>query len=1067
MVPGITMILYWKMLKLFNKGEKHSMNKIGNNSVNLLSKFGKVLFGTRAAGLYLLLFAIVIGVATFIENDFGTSSAQKVVFKTKWFELLLFLFGGTVAYNIWHFKMLQRRWWSLFLFHVSILVILLGAGVTRYFGYEGMMHIRENETADSFLSAETFLNFEVIDGNQRYQFDEPVLFATLGSNNWNASYQLGKNIIEVNVEDFIPNPVQKLVEDVGGKPTLKIVIGGASGREEYFLVEGDRKNIRGVNYNFSDVYFDNAVNFYRIEDQLFIRADRPLVQTVMATQVRDTLLPGPGTKHPLRLRSLYNSDNATFVIGDYHSKGKVIFSSGGQKMTNESKGGLEIVTKINDQEYKSFVTGQKGLPGRPSIVRADDLQLAISYGAKEVQVPFSIGLKEFIMDRYPGTNNAASYASEVVLFDPKEGVQMDYRIFMNNILNYKGFRFFQSSFDRDEKGTYLSVNFDFWGTTISYIGYFLLTLGLLMVFFDKNSRFRSVTRQIHKIRSKYGEATIIILLILCLPAGVMSQKVIPPQLPVIDAAHADHFGSVVVQDFRGRMKPVHTLSREVLRKVARKESLFGMNADQIILGMFAEKQSWLGIPIIKLGSHQRLKELIGNEDKLVAYRDFFEVSGQYKLRDEVRRVMSLDPIDRGTFEKELLKVDERVNIVSMIFSGRIFKIIPVPEDPNNLWVSGQHEHGSQQVHSDVAEKFFPAYRNALQEGIREGNYVLADQIINELKLFQEKEGAAIMPSATKIKAEILLNRLDVFGNLAIYYVVLGSVYLVLLFISVFKPSLSLKRLGALLFILVLSGFVFHTFGLGVRWYVSGRAPWSNGYETMIYIAWTATLAGLLFTKKSIGGMAATMILGGIILLVAMLSYLDPEITPLVPVLRSYWLTIHVSLIAGSYGFLMLGAIIGLVNLLLMIFIRDQNRQRVSGVVKELSLISEITLIGGLIMISIGTYLGGVWANESWGRYWGWDAKETWALVTILVYAFILHMRLIPGLKSLYAYNVMKLVGWASVIMTYFGVNYYLSGLHSYAAGDPVPIPTWVFIATISVIIISILAYLNKRKYAIF
>jgi len=231
---------------------------------------------------------------------------------------------------------------------------------------------------------------------------------------------------------------------------------------------------------------------------------------------------------------------------------------------------------------------------------------------------------------------------------------------------------------------------------------------------------------------------------------------------------------------------------------------------------------------------------------------------------------------------------------------------------------------------------------------------------------------------------------------------------------------------------------------------------------MIYIAWTTTLAGILFTRKSIGGLAATMVLAATVLLIALLSYLDPEITPLVPVLKSYWLTIHVSLEAGSYGFLLLGAIIGLLNLMLMIFVNEKNKTNIKRVVTEMSHISEMTLIGGLAMLSIGTYLGGVWANESWGRYWGWDAKETWALVSILVYAFILHMRLVPGLKSLFAFNVATLFGLSSVIMTYYGVNYYLSGLHSYAAGDPIPVPSWVYIVAASFVIIGFLAS-RKRK----
>ncbi|MFZ1791370.1 MAG: cytochrome c biogenesis protein CcsA, partial [Saprospiraceae bacterium] len=432
----------------------------------------------------------------------------------------------------------------------------------------------------------------------------------------------------------------------------------------------------------------------------------------------------------------------------------------------------------------------------------------------------------------------------------------------------------------------------------------------------------------------------------------------------------------------------------------------------------------------------------------------------------IRRAYSLQPIDRGAFEKDLMKIDERVNIMSMIFSGRIMKIIPVAGDPNNKWISSQAEDGEISSAQPLADKFFSSYVSALQDGISTNNFNQADLIIEELKAYQKTEGVGVIPSSTRIKGEILLNKLNVFSRLSMFYALLGMAFLVYLFLSVFKSHKNFSKPYKILFWLFLLGFAFHTIGLGLRWYVSGRAPWSNGYESMIYIAWTTTLAGLYFARKSFGGMAATLILSATLLLVAGLSFLDPEITPLVPVLKSYWLTIHVSLEAGSYGFLMLGALIALINLILMIFLTDHNKDKVSRIVKEMSYISEITLIGGLAMVSIGTYLGGVWANESWGRYWGWDAKETWALVTILVYAFILHMRLIPKINGLFAFNIATLFGWASVIMTYYGVNYYLSGLHSYAAGDPVPIPQWVYISVASVITISLLAYYKKRKFPI-
>jgi cytochrome c-type biogenesis protein CcsB len=452
-------------------------------------------------------------------------------------------------------------------------------------------------------------------------------------------------------------------------------------------------------------------------------------------------------------------------------------------------------------------------------------------------------------------------------------------------------------------------------------------------------------------------------------------------------------------------------------------------------------------------------------NSLASYKDFFNVDGSYKLRDELLIANNTNPAERGAFEKQLISVDERVNVLNIIFSGSFMRVIPLENDANNTWVSERFSQSSG-MDLSVAKKFFGSYKNVLHDAMHNGSYTVPNQMLNELMSYQKKVGSAVAPSDSEMKAEIFLNNSNVFNRLALYNTLLGLTYLVLLFTTVFKPSWDLQQILKGLAILVFLGFVFHTIGLGLRWYVSGRAPWSNGYESMIYIAWTASLAGLVFTRKSPGGMAATLVLSGTVLLIAMLSYLDPEITPLVPVLKSYWLTIHVSLEAGSYGFLMLGAIVGLINLLLFLVLNEKNKVRIKRIVQEMTFISEMTLIGGIVMLSVGTYLGGVWANESWGRYWGWDAKETWALVSILVYAFILHMRLIPGLKGLFAFNFATLFGLSSIIMTYFGVNYYLSGLHSYAAGDPVPIPDWVYISVVALLVISIGAYFNYRKHKI-
>ena len=637
-------------------------------------------------------------------------------------------------------------------------------------------------------------------------------------------------------------------------------------------------------------------------------------------------------------------------------------------------------------------------------------------------------------------------------------MEKEKRIFMNNILNYDGYRFFQSSYDQDEKGTILSVNHDLLGTKISYLGYFLLTLGMILTLVSKKSRFYFLSQKLRKIRSKrkLASASMMVgLVMLCLPF-LQAQSYASDTL-VIDAPHSEKFAALVVQDHKGRMKPIHTMASELLRKISRKETMYGQTPMQILLGMLVHPQHWMDIPLIKVGRHEELHDIINVEGQWAAYNDFFD--DYYLLRDHVQEAYNLKPQDRGTFEKELIRVDERVNIVHMMCGVHLMKIFPLPHDQNNRWQSPPEVSPHHAGENMFASFFFPNYVSAA----RNNQWQEADQMIDDLSEFQQKHGGHILPPADKVKAEILLNEMNVFGRVGRYYGLMGLLTLMLFFLLVFKPSRSPVWPLRVCLTLLAIVFILHTAGLALRWYVAGRAPWSNGYESMIYIGWTTMLAGLIFTRKSLGGLAATSILASTILMVAGLSWMDPEITPLVPVLRSYWLTIHVSLEAGSYGFLMLGAIIGVLNLILMCLANPKNQRQIKDTIQEMSIITEMTLIAGLFMISVGTYLGGVWANESWGRYWGWDAKETWALVTILIYAFILHMRFIPGLRSLYAFNVATLFGLASVMMTYFGVNYYLSGLHSYAAGDPAPIPSFVYYIVLILTVISILAAWRNRQ----
>lgn len=1031
-----------------------------------MNKFLKIglerLFSTSAAGLYMIIFAAAIGIATFIENDFGTSAAQKVVFQAKWFELLLVLFAISLIYNIYRFRMIQQKKWSILAFHLAMVIIIAGAGVTRYFGYEGMMHIREGDVSNTFLSREAYLNFEAQKGGDKFVFDEPVLFAPIGDNSMQKSYLLGGEEVKVEVVDFMPNPKESLVDDENGLPTIKIVMGGANGREEYYLQQGARKAIRGTRFNFSNDPTPGAVNIAYRNDSLYFLANEPFDVTVMATQEKFQL--APGQWHPLKLRSLYASANSSFVFGLFSPHARVEIISESPKMSSTSLGGVKMKISAGNDTRELMVVGSPGMEGRPRIVQVGNFNFSVAYGSKRKVLPFAIKLNDFILEKYPGTNSASSYESEVTLLDQSKNVNMDYRIYMNNILTYGGYRFFQSSFDQDELGTYLSVNYDAPGTLLTYIGYALLTLGMLLTFFDKKSRFQQLSRNISRIRqSRKAALSAMAFIVFGLAANPLNADAPPvePSVKVINIDHAKLFGKLIVQDHRGRFKPMNTHSSEIIRKLSRKERWFGMNPDQMVLSMVVNPEDWYHVPIIKLGHHEEIRKILGVEGDYCAYSDLFDRNGQYKLRQYIRQAYNTPQRDRGVFEKELIKLDEKINICSMVFSGDFMRVFPLKGDENHTWVSPSHLPESNEGDAVLA-KFFPAYVGSLAESLTSGDWELPNQLIAELRSYQKRVSAEVLPSESQLNAELLLNKIRIFSRLTGVYAILGLLFVGLLFTSVFKPDVNLKWPVRIAIGLFMAAFLAHATGLGLRWYVSGRAPWSNGYESMIYIAFTTTLAGLIFARKSLGGLAATNILAATALMVAGLSFLDPEITPLVPVLKSYWLTIHVSMEAGSYGFLMLGALIGVLNLIFMILANKHNAEKVYKMVREMTYISEMTLIAGLVMVSIGTYLGGVWANESWGRYWGWDPKETWALVTILVYAFILHMRFIPGFRGLYAFNVATLFGWASVIMTYFGVNYYLSGLHSYAAGDPMPVPPAIKLSVIILTVISLLAFWRYR-----
>lgn len=902
-------------------------------------KFFKLAFASLWSAIPLaFLYITACAVATFIENDYGTAVAQSLVYHTLWFEFLHFYLLISLIGCLWSFKTLQRKRYASFCLHSSLIFILLGAGITRYFGFEGIMHIREGEQSSTILSSETYLNIIAKKGEQEALFHIPA--------------QL---IAGQTLQAEIP-----IFDDV-----LKIKVDG-------------------------------------IEK--------------LSSDVRD-----PSSKMSLSL------------------------SFAGAEKQIDLNGGI-------------------GIEGMPKIIEFDHQSLMLSWGTRRVGLPFSIALKEFQLDRYPGSMSPSSYASEIEIIDQLNGVQKPFRIFMNNVLDYQNYRFFQSSYDTDEKGTVLSVNNDP-GKNLTYLGYALLILGCIWLLLDPNGRFRRLGAFL-----KSQQVLSLALFIATSAYPLFAQEDIQKAQATISQYKSNskdfvqNFDSLLVQDFGGRIKPINTLATDMMHKITKTDHFLGFDNMQLFLGMIMLPEEFQKLKMIKI-SNPELKKLLGVEGEYLAFQDVFTKQGQlYILQNYVEEANQKKPANRSVLDKDILAVDERINLAYAIYTGEVFKIFPSLTNPEN-WNQPIQAIQSALLQNQIQEakqigKMLQDYVVGFGKGVQENKWDQAMLAITTIKDYQKAQSPSLIPTDRQIELEIFINENNLFKLLILPYLVMGIALLAIVLFFIFKnKSVPTKCTKAFYFLLGLLSLLM-TLTLALRWYVGGHAPWSNAYESMIYISWASSISALLFFRKSNLAIAASLFLTGICLFVANLGFMDPQIGNLVPVLKSYWLNIHVSIITASYGFLGLCFILGLITLVMFILRNTKNAQ-IDQSILSLSAINEMSMILGLFMLTVGTFLGGVWANESWGRYWSWDAKETWSLISIGVYGIILHLRFL-GFKSMpYLFASLSSIGFFSILMTYFGVNYYLSGLHSYAAGDPFPIPISIYFLIGGILLLITLGFPKK------
>lgn len=1011
---------------------------------------------------------IAIGTATFIENDFGAETARAVVYSALWFRIVLVLLAICLAGSIVQNRLWQREKWFSMVFHASFLIILMGGGITTFFGFEGTMHIREGDVSRMMLSNQKYLRMNIRDDTTMIERERPLLLSRITGNAFKETVEWDDRQAVVRYRDFIADAVPEMTEDENGVPMLSLQVSEDEQPQIVILEDGRAVRTSRAVFSFNRTVEDTlpVVTFRLTENGVFFSSTQEIRKTPMSGG--RPILIRAGRNVLLEHLTLYALPDVQFALKRVVWAGRIraVPADEQNRPVKERTDALVVKLHVGDEVREASLFDRIDQKGESRVLNIDGLEVSLSYGAKEIVLPFGLELVDFLLERYPGSRKPSSFISKVVVIDPNKGIRRPHRITMNHILKHGGFRFYQESYDDDEQGTVLSVSRDP-GMVVVYAGIVLLIVGLTANLFAPSSRFRKLNKKAVDTVSKTSVFTILILFFTLLAATSAEARQQSPEAvrPAwkVDDNHSRLFGTLLVLD-DGRIKPVNSLAQEFLRDVSRADRLRGLDPERIVIGMFAVPEVWQYFPMI-LTDDRAVNRLLGI-DLQRKYATFFEVwdpaPGTTRLNDYVQAISQKPIRIRDHIEKEIMKVHERAMRCRDVYTGRIFKVFPDPNDPHRSWTD------FTTVMHVVADSIMPEparlaqdYIQTLKTALRNGEWERATEALGEIKIYQQQVGKAIVPSQARVRTEILYNAFRPFRRVIPVYAFGGLILLLLSVLHFWKRPPIIGLLVKITAGVICIGFIVHTAGFVLRWIASGYAPWSNKYESMVFVGWATCLAGLLFYRRSTVPLALSGVFTGLILMAAHAPGVDPGIAPLAPVLKSYWLVVHVSVIASSYGFLGSGALLALFTLLLFVIRNKRTEGVIESSIGEFTRLGEQTLIVGLTLLTIGNFLGAMWANESWGRYWGWDPKETWSLITILVYAIVIHWRIYKPADT-FTYNGMALLAYGCVLMTYLGVNAYLSGLHSYAQGDPAPVPAGIWIALTLLMIVIGLAWRGKR-----
>ena len=626
----------------------------------------------------------------------------------------------------------------------------------------------------------------------------------------------------------------------------------------------------------------------------------------------------------------------------------------------------------------AFITMVGEKRGHMHLERGEARGMAVRDDGRAVALPFTLALDSLEVSRYPGTGNPSGFTSYVTV--SRGGEAEKCVVSVNHPLKIGGWRIYQASYVPETGASIFSLAYDPVGMAVSYLGYALMLLAFIVLIFSPKSRFAQLRRQLS------AAFALALMAVSCSPA--------PPE------------SEVLAQDSHGRIVTLDSFSREFLRKVCHKESLDGRTPTASLLYLMASPDEVWERPLI----HQK-------SGKDVSIAELFDSQGYYILDEQVRQALSVPSQKRSKPQKEVLKLDEKANLLYSVVEGRQLPVFPVGGGASGEWLSPGDDLSALNPQDSA---FVRDMTSLLLADPSPANFEL-------LSRYQQKIASSDLPSEGQVRQELLCNRIKPFKSAAMGYMTCALLLIAFSLLPGRGRGRAGRTLYAVALALTLFVFLLHSWGIAARWYCAGQPPLSNSYEISVFLAWCMALLSLVLSRRSGIASAIGVLFAGALLLVAMMSDMDPAITPLVPVLQSPWLMFHVAVIIAGYGCFAINFLLAVYGLGTIAVCGES-----APAVRKAAALVEMFALAGLMLMTLGTFLGAVWAGESWGSYWSWDPKETWALITVLVYAICTHARLVPRLNTPKCLCILSIAAFACVLFTYFGVNFFLVGMHSYA-----------------------------------